>query len=61
LVRDRLGYWWEVLRKGLPSLYWLIGFLVVVVGGSVSVAIAFGARHVGWAVAIVVAGLLKYE
>jgi hypothetical protein len=57
-MRRRLGYWAEALCKGLPSLYWLIGFLIVVIGGSVSVAVAFGAKHVGWAVAIVMGGLL---
>jgi hypothetical protein len=56
-VQGHFRYWGEALRRGLPSLLWVAGFLTLFLGGSIAVALVFGAKHLVWGAIVLFAAI----
>jgi hypothetical protein len=58
VVRDRVEFVWRAFQRGLPSLWWVIGLIALLLGGSVLAYVAFALDSPAVAAAILGAGVL---
>jgi len=55
---DWLQHWWRIVRAGYQAPVALASFIVLVVGGSVLLAIPWGHKHLLWGISALLAGVI---
>ncbi len=57
-MRRHVGYWFEAITRGFPSLVYVSGLLTLAIGGSVAVVVLWGKDHIVWSVVILLSALV---
>ena len=58
VIKERIGHWGHVVRAGFGVAYAVIGFMTLVVGGSVLLAVHWGREHVAWGIAAIAGAIV---
>jgi hypothetical protein len=55
---QRIRHWWRLLRAGYRAVPAIISYVVLIVGGSLGLAFAWGRKHLLWGLVLILGAVI---